>query len=260
MEDNTITTNNTGGSKNGLLIFIFTIMGIAIGFTISSYIQSYGVKNESKEDTTVKEEAKLELTESAKAKMEMIIESATICSAGGANCESAEKFLGDVSKLDNNTKYTITWNYIKFIGKFEGDMTNDPLDYSKLDTYLSKESFDSIDPSGKVVLPFFKKSFFDNAYAQFFNEKPNYTAKDLENIGCPSPVAIDVENDKLYYNSACGGTCYAIIGKVKSFDIDGDKYLVHSEITEYSCDEGDTVHKVLWTFDKDLNFVSTVKE
>lgn len=249
--------------SNAPLIILMFLIGIGIGFGANYGMSYFNIGVDKKESSTTEDATKidkLELTESAKAKMEMFIKSATICSSGSADCGISKKFIEDVNKLDNSAKYTIAWNYIKFIGNFEGDMTNDPLDYSKLDTYLSKETFDSIDPSGKVVLPFFKKSFYDNVYAQFFNEKPNYNVKDLESIGCPSPVAIDAENDKLYYYSACGGIGYATEGIVKSYDIDGDNYIVHSEITEYSVGEEDVVHKVLWKFDKDLNFISTEKE
>lgn len=247
------------------LIILMFLIGIGLGFGANYGMSYFNIGVDKKESSTTEDTTKtdkLELTESAKAKMEMIVLNATRCAAGSANCDVTQKFFEDVSELDDNMKYTIVWNSIIHYSPLAGYIDSEIQEYSKLDTELTEEQFNllSKDGEGNYGLAFIKKSHFDNIYRQLFNEVPKYSIKDINNIGCPSPVAIDETNDKIYYASECGGTAYAVSGSIKSFDIDGDNYLVHSEITESSADKEDVIYKVLWTFDKDLNFVSTVKE
>lgn len=263
MEGNNMVVEQPKKKSNALLVFLMFLIGIGIGFG-ANYGMSYFNKDVDKKESSVTEDTtktdKLELLESTKAKMEMIVEAATRCSAGSGNCDMVKKFFDKVDKLDNEMKYTITWNTFLYLGGLIGDRDSDVVDYSAMDTSLTKEQYNLLKPNDGLGFPVVSKSYFDNVYRQLFNEKPSYSIEDIDNIGCPSPIGVSESLDKIYYSNECGGTGYAVSGKVKSFDVDGDNYLVHSEITESTAGKDDVVYKILWKFDKDLNFVSTEKE
>lgn len=242
------------------LIILMFLIGIGLGFG-ANYGISYFNKDADKKESSVTEDTtktkKLELTESTKAKMEMIILSGGIAQTTG-NWDVPKKFFNGTDQLDNQMKYVITWNFIKYyIGADGSKPLIEVNEITKMDTSFTEEQLKNYSSEDFYSI---SKSGFDSIYKSFFNEEPNYTIKDLADLGCPSPMAIDSKNDRLLFVHACGGTGGAISSVIKSYESDENTYMAHVETTESYADAGDTVHKVLWKFDKDLNFISTEKE
>ena len=261
MEGNNMVVEQPKKKSNALLVILMLLIGIGIGFG-ANYGMSYFNKDVDKKDGSVTEDTtktdKLELTESDKAKLEMIVGSAAICSSGGANCDTAKKYFDSIDKLDNKMKYTIVWNYVLRYLRADGFNTyTEPADVGKMETSFTSEQLKNYTTDDFYSI---SKSGFDNTYKLFFNETPSYSIKDLEDLGCPSPGAIDSNTNRIIFIHACGGTGYGIGTTIKSFDSDENNYLVHAEIEESSIEDGNKTYKILWKFDKDLNFVSTEKE
>ena len=122
--------------------------------------------------------------------------------------------------------------------------------------FENKESNYSAEESFTII----KISDFDNAYKTFFNEEPDYTFKEIEFLGCPSPWGMNKELDKFYLFHRCGGVSESSYEpKITSFDTDGKFYLVHQQVKSAYGREVDNFN-LLWRFNKDLNFVSTERE
>ena len=256
LDTNVEVNNKEKGNKSWLMSLIFLIIGLAVGVTFSSYINSYGTSKSDKKEPAVKEDAKLEVTSEVKDKLNLFINAAS--SGYGDRGKYMKTFVDGKDSFADSEKYLIVYNalyYKNFVTK---------------DVVLSEQEIGSL-KDGKMVeyfktykdtaLDTAKTEIFDSVYNYLFNTNDTKTYSNPSSELCPLQIGVNDEYGNIYFGKECGGIGgFTYEQSIKSIDIDGDNYLVHQEGTFISVPGGEEEVKLLWTFDKDLNFVSTVKE
>lgn len=236
-------------SKNGngwIKAIIMLLVGIVVG--LGAY---YGYDNYLSKDTKVDKEEKsesLEINADVQKKLRNFV--LTGLHFDNMGNSTYEYFLKGTTNLTKEIKLKMAFNNTPY--DYDPGVTLSAADVKK---YMQDES----DSSEKVGI--MQKKDFDKSYKELFNEDGDYTTDDVG--GCPMPV-YDKTKDVFYLFNRCGGTGEdEYVSEVEYYDSDADKYYVHSittwnDLSEKHRPSEDT--KLLWTFDKDLKFVSTEKE
>ena len=227
-----------------LLVFILGLVGY-----VCYYRGVFGNTNTNNEEVAEEKNPTQE-------HLEKFINAASIYSDTGYS-STAQAFYNGTTSIDNDIKYKITFNVLYYIDKnYKSDIT------------LTNEEINSMqrviggDITGEL-LDVIKISDFNKIYKDLFHEKPNYTIDTIKNISCPSPLGFNNELDRIYLFYRCEGNSYSEYdSNIVSFDEDDNYYYVHQEGSlKPNAEESDViVYKVLWKFDKNLNFVSTSRE
>lgn len=232
--------------KSLILLFIF-IIGIVL--YVCYYRGMFNNSNISTED----EEVVVNKTEE---KLSRFVQAASFYSDTGYS-STASAFYNGTTSIDNDIKYKMTMNVIYKI------------DHNyKSDVILSSEEINSMqrvfsdDISGESV-DVVKISDFNKTYEELFHEKPSYSIDTIKNISCPSPWGYNSDLDRLYLFYRCEGNAYSEYdSSITSIEEDDNYYYVHQYGSlKSSIEKSDlTNFKILWKFDKDLNFISTSRE
>ena len=191
-----------------------------------------------------------------KKRLSKFINSASVFSESGYS-STAQAFYNGTTTITDDIKYKMAFNSIYKIDKnYKSDvvLTTEEANNMKrvFNGDISNESFDII-----------KISDFNKAYEELFHEKPNYTLDTIKNISCPSPWGFNSELDRIYLFYKCSGVGYsAYDSDIVSYEFDDNYYYVHQLGTLKSAlaKSDFTYYKVLWKFDKKLNFISTTNE
>ena len=232
--------------KSLILLFVF-IIGIVL------YVLYYrGVFNNT--NSSLNNEEKV--TNKTEEKLSRFVQAASFHSDTGYS-STASAFYNGTSSIDDDIKYKMTMN---FIYKIDHNY--------KSDVILSNEEINNMqrvfndDISGESV-DIVKISDFNKAYEELFHEKPSYSIDTIKNISCPSPWGYNNDLDRIYLFYRCEGNAYSEYdSNITSIEEDNKYYYVHQYGSlKSSIEKSDlTNFKVLWKFDKDLNFISTSRE
>ena len=95
---------------------------------------------------------------------------------------------------------------------------------------------------------------FEKEYKDLFGEEiDDYTKFAIE--ACPVPI-LDKENNKFYLVNHCGGTgAEKFIAETKKIEKNGDNWIVYQK-AGYNWE----LKELIWTFDENGNFISTVRK
>lgn len=238
--------------NNNLMIKAFILLFIFIIGMIGYVCYYRGVfDNTTNED--VEESSK---EKNVKEYLNRFISAASIYSDTGYS-STAQAFYNGTNNIDSDIKYKMTYNVIYNIdNNYKSNVVLSTEEASKMTTIVPG------DVSGEEV-DVVKISEFNKVYEELFHEKPNYNINTISNIGCPSPLGFNNDLDKMYLFYRCEGNSYSEYESViTSIEEKDNNYYVHQEGSfKNSIEESDViVYKVLWKFDKDLNFISTSRE
>ena len=240
-------TRNDMLIKSFILLFLFLI-GV-VGY-VCYYRGVFGNISNNKGQEDEKLENKV------KKRIDKFISAASIYSDTGYS-STAQAFYNGATTIDSDIKFKMTYNAIYKIDKnYKSDIVLTTEEGNAMDRVFNE------DISGES-LDIITISDFNKTYKELFNEKPNYTIDTIKNIGCPSPLGYNKEYDRIYLFYRCNGNTYSEYDSVIiSYDEDENYYYAHQEGSlKIDKEESDIiVYKVLWKFDKDLNFVSTSRE
>ena len=232
--------------KSLILLFIF-IIGMVL--YVCYYRGMFNNTNSSTED----EEVVVDKTEE---KLSRFIQAASFHSDTGYS-STAEAFYNGTTSIDNDIKFKMTMNVIyKIDHNYKSDVILSNEEISKM-----KRVFND-DISGEAV-DIVKISDFNKVYEELFHEKTNYSIDTIKNISCPSPWGYNGELDRLYLFYRCDGNAYSEYdSNINSIEEDNNYYYVHQEGSfKIDREVSDIIeYKILWKFDKDLNFISTSRE
>ncbi len=235
-----------------ILLIAFFGLGYALGASNIFNEVNKNIIDSTEEQNGKTDNAKIKLTDTNKAKLEKFINVATSYNSllGGTR----DHFVGGTTTLPNEIKYKMTNIAVYADKKVTQDVT-------ATEEIANKVSGLKPDYEHNEVVDTLSVATFKSTYKELFNEEFTTKFEDSFDWGsCPAPMAIDNEAGILYYFHRCGGaTAAKYEEKIISYDTDKDYYYVHQELTVTSPDENTTT-KLLWKFDKNLSFVSTVKE
>ena len=239
---------------SGLAVFLLIILFLAAGLVGGWYVGHNNLLQIGKE-TTKKEEKETtketkEVSAEAKQKMDDFIDAATFFSYSMSN--TAEKFYAGITNENVTPDMKVAMTYVKLL-----EMDKKSEQASEIPQNVSEAVGGTANESATTV----KISDYDEAYKSFFNEDPQY---DTKNGGCPYPRVVDKTTGKIYLFSRCGGSGPQgiFISKNISYDFDGNNYYVNQAVVfqkEVNIPSV-KINKIVWKFDKDLNFVSTTAE
>lgn len=233
-----------------VLIVILLIAAIGGGFLAgATYVSSKTMENKSKSKEENTESAKsLEISTAVKEKLERFVSTGLYYDHAGN--ETYSNFIKGTKDLSKKVKLQMTYNATK---KANDDIKLSEEEINKLTGVKPDEN--------EEVTPMLKADF-DKTYKELFNEDANYEFEEM--TGCPAPMAINNETKTIYLFHRCGGTgADSVTSIITSYNSDTENYYVHSESVWKDlsvAQESSKTTKLLWTFDKDFNFVSVEVE
>lgn len=248
-----------------LIVIIVVLLLLCVGMGTFIFINKD--KLLLKESPKTKEENPVVITDEIKSKLERFINAAS--HFNDDEIVTATYFNKGVTNISKQMKLKMVYNDVvdlngkDLAGKYE-EITDDEL--SGIQTSSSSGGTEMWKYVG-LPIGSIKISDFDNIYKQFFNEEAKYTIDELIDLGCPFPVGINKEYDKIYLSDRCGGTVYgdaapAYSHTIVSYDVINNNYVVEQIAKDklmYNNGAVETLktYNIVWTFDKNLNFIST---
>lgn len=240
-------------NNNDLMIKAFIMLFLFIIGMIGYVCYYRGVFDNTSNNETEEEATK---EKNIKDHLYKFVTAASIYSDTGYS-STAQAFYNGTNGIDPDIKYKMTYNVIVNIDQnYKSNVVLSTEEASKMTTIVPGDL-------GGEEVDVVKISDFNKVYEELFHEKPNYNLNTISNIGCPSPLGFNNDLDKMYLFYRCEGNSYSEYdSNIVSYDEDDTYYYVHQEGTfKSSIEESDVVvYKILWKFDKDLNFVSTGRE
>ena len=244
--------------SNALLVILMFLIGIGLGFG-ANYGMSYFNKSakETKSSTVnEKEDKKVEVTDEVKEKLNLFINAASY--GYGDHGEFMKSFVDGKDSFDDSEKYLIVYNVLYYKKLMTQDVV---LAEQEIDSLKDEKLIEYFKNYKDAFLDISKIEIFDGVYNYLFNTNKTKTYENPYTHICPVQIGVNEEYGNIYFGQECGGTGgFSFEQSIKSYEFDGNNYLVHQECTLTATPGGETDVKLLWKFDKDLNFVSTEKE
>lgn len=245
-------------SKKGsgwIKAIIMLLVGIVVGLGAYYGYDNY-LSKDSKDEKTNNEVVD-DVSFEVKQKLSHFIDAASIDDSVASDYITAKYFNKGTTKISDEMKLKMVYN-----ATLRYAQDNHIIDKSEIDemvdsTFNRNESSEIVGEPVTIV----RVEDFNQEYEDFFGEKPKYTIKDIKKLGCPMPLAMSKTDIYLFHR--CGGTTVMSYNSIIDYyKKDGDKYLVHTTGQEFNSatEEVTKTYKTIWTFDKDLKFVSTEKE
>ena len=196
----------------------------------------------------------------------------------------------DLSGIDSQTKAKLK-KFVDVVSKYDFNSgegfvlegANSLSDNLKLDlaisfakdkikkTDLTKDEFESMTPlddeySSKKEYGVLMISDYDSAYKEYFQTDPSYGPDNIQGLGtCPYVLGMNDSLGKIYFlydnceedNSASS----EFKNNILTYELKDNNYVVTQEIQfVYIDSKKKERYNLIWTFDNNLNFISTVKE
>lgn len=246
--------------SNAPLIILMFLIGIGLGFGANyglSYLNKDVDKKESSSVSEDKSEEKTtEVSADVKEKLGLFIEAASSSYSGRGSF--MKSFVDGKTTFDSNDKYTLVYSVMYLKNLVTKDVIISPEEIKSIKDEKLVNYFKTYADSQHDIM---KASIFDYFYNYLFNETGEKKYADNVSVECPGQVGFNEETNNIYLGQECGGTGgFSYDQKIDSYEFDGENYLVHQSGT-FIPNPGDKENiKLLWKFDKDLNFVSTEKE
>lgn len=242
----------------GLIILVVILLVTCIG--MGTFIFINRDKLTTKENTTIEEKntdkTSNEVTNEEKAILERFIKAASIDDDIVSEIVTAKYFNKGTTEITKEIKLKMAYNDIVNSDKKEEYVLTDE-DITQMTTTIPKEQLGGNGVSYENVTVI-KTSDFEQAYKDFFNEDAIYSLDDIKDLGCPAPWGINKGLGNIYLFHRCGGVSLeTYITEIVSYEKDRDYYLVHQKGGWSTEDKTEKTTKILWKFNKDLNFVST---